>query len=86
MFVPCLILILVFRSTSDLTPAPLPAQVVNVLIHNFFDLLVDFLRGRGLVKRVVNHIGTYSMLELLVLLGWDDGSGAGHDVVRPIAP
>ncbi len=63
-------------------PAPLdPAQagyfrkVVQVLIQRKYQALVEYCAARGIITKLVNHIGLYSVMELLIMLGWDDGLG-----------
>jgi hypothetical protein len=38
------------------------------------------LQGRGIVQKLVEHIGLYSIMELLIMIGWDDGLGQVNDV------
>ncbi len=55
-------------------------KVVVVLIQRKHDLLVEFIQGKGLVDKLVDRIGLYSVMELLIMIGWDDGLGQVHDV------
>ena len=41
---------------------------------------MQFIQGRGIVEKLVNHIGLYSIMELLIMIGWDDGLGQVNDV------
>jgi len=61
-------------------PPPLdPSQVsyfrktVQVLIQHRYPALVSFCARSGVLDSLVRHLGLYSLLELLIMLGWDSG-------------
>jgi hypothetical protein len=35
---------------------------------------VQYLQGRHIIDKMVRHIGLYSIMELLIMIGWDDGT------------
>jgi len=42
--------------------------------------LVTWMKTQsGIIDKMVNHIGLYSIMELLIMIGWDDGLGQVND-------
>lgn len=56
-------------------------KVVVVLIQKKYDLLVAFLKTqKDVIGKMIHHIGLYSIMELLIMIGWDDGLGQINDI------
>jgi len=53
-------------------------KVVVVLITKKHTQLLEFIQAHGILDKILNHIGVYSIMELLIRVGWDDGSGMSH--------
>jgi len=51
-------------------------KVVIVLINKKHAQLVNFIQQTNQLEKILNHIGLYSIMELLIRVGWDDGN---HD-------
>ena len=45
---------------------------------------IEYIRTHGVLDKLLNHLGVYSVMELLIRIGWDDGSqmGYGMDVME----
>jgi hypothetical protein len=63
-------------------PAPLEpgdcayfCKVVVVLITKKHAQLLEFIQTHNILDKILTHIGVYSIMELLIRVGWDDGSG-----------
>lgn len=63
-------------------PAPLEpgdcayfCKVVVVLITKKHAQLIEFIQSHNILDKILTHIGVYSIMELLIRVGWDDGSG-----------
>ena len=50
-------------------------KVVVVLIQRKHDELVNYIATHNIIDKLVCHIGLYSVMELLIMIGWDDGLG-----------
>lgn len=68
-------------------PAPIdPAhasyfrKVMVVLIQRKYTPLVRYMSTHGTLDKLLAHIGLYSAMELLIMIGWDDGLGGNQDV------
>jgi hypothetical protein len=56
-------------------------KLVVVLIQRKYAQLVQFIQGEpDILQKMINHIGLYSVMELLIMIGWDDGLGQVNDV------
>lgn len=55
------------------------SKVLLVLINKKRSEIVDFVRKTKQLDKILNHIGLHSVMELLIRMGWDDGTqdGAG---------
>ena len=51
-----------------------------VLIQRKYDSLVKYIQSHGVIDKLVAHIGLYSIMEILIMIGWDDGLGQVNDV------
>eukprot|EP01083_Nonionella_stella_P048399 129431_1 len=52
---------------------------VSVLIQRKHAELIQFIKEHSyIVDHIIRHIGTHSIMELLIMLGWDDGSEQDH--------
>ena len=51
-----------------------------VLIQRKYDSLVKYIQSHGIIDKLVTHIGLYSIMEILIMIGWDDGLGQVNDV------
>jgi len=71
-------------------------KVVVVLIQRKYEPLLLYMQSHpNTVDSLVHHIGLYSVMELLIMIGWDDGMGQqqhaintnnedGRGVIEPI--
>jgi len=50
-------------------------KVIVVLIGQKHGKLVNFIQETDQLKKILTHIGLYSVMELLIRVGWDDGGG-----------
>jgi hypothetical protein len=50
------------------------------LIQRKYDALVRYLSAHGSLSKFLKHIGLYSIMECLIMIGWDDGLGGQQDV------
>lgn len=50
-------------------------KVVVVLIGQKHGQLVNFIQETNQLEKILTHIGLYSVMELLIRIGWDDGGG-----------
>jgi len=50
-------------------------KVVVVLIGQKHGQLVNFIQETEQLDKILKHIGLYSVMELLIRIGWDDGGG-----------
>lgn len=48
-------------------------KVLQVLIQRKYAELVSFCAARGVLDALLRHLGLYSVLELIIMLGWDSG-------------
>ena len=55
-------------------------KVMVVLIQRKYDSLVKYIQSHGIIDKLVTHIGLYSIMEILIMIGWDDGLGQVNDV------
>ena len=55
-------------------------KVMVVLIQRKYDNLVKYIQSHGIIDKLVTHIGLYSIMEILIMIGWDDGLGQVNDV------
>ena len=55
-------------------------KVMVVLIQRKYEALVRYIQSHGIIDRLVTHIGLYSIMEILIMIGWDDGLGQVNDV------
>lgn len=61
-------------------------KVVVVLIGKKQAELVQFIQETGQLEKLLNHIGLYSVMELLIRIGWDDGNGAEQVESKSLDP
>jgi serine/threonine-protein phosphatase 6 regulatory subunit 3 len=61
-------------------PAPLDPstvsyfrKVLQVLIQRQYTELVSFCSRNGILDKLLRHLGLYSILEILIMTGWDSG-------------
>jgi hypothetical protein len=73
-----------YPSPMDPSFASYFRKVLVVLIQRKYDSLVNYIRTHGIIDKLVNHIGLYSIMEILIMIGWDDGQssslGLSNDV------
>jgi len=50
-------------------------KVIVVLIGQKHGQLVNFIQETNQLEKILKHIGLYSVMELLIRIGWDDGGG-----------
>lgn len=50
-------------------------KVVVVLLTKKHAQLVSYIQSHNVLDKTLTHIGVYSIMELLIRIGWDDGSG-----------
>ena len=55
-------------------------KVMVVLIQRKYDPLVKYIQSHHIIDKLVAHIGLYSIMEILIMIGWDDGLGQVNDV------
>ena len=55
-------------------------KVMVVLIQRKYDALVRYIQSHAIIDKLVQHIGLYSVMEILIMIGWDDGLGQVNDV------
>lgn len=55
-------------------------KVMVVLIQHKYEPLVRYIQEHGIIDKLVQHIGLYSIMEILIMIGWDDGLGQVNDV------
>jgi len=53
-------------------------KVLQVLIQRKYAELVAFCAAHGVLDRLLRHLGLYSVLELIIMLGWDSGLMEGQ--------
>ena len=55
-------------------------KLMVVLIQRKYDALVKYIQSHHIIDKLVAHIGLYSIMEILIMIGWDDGLGQVNDV------
>lgn len=50
-------------------------KVVVVLLTKKHSQLISYIQSHNILDKTLTHIGVYSIMELLIRIGWDDGSG-----------
>ena len=55
-------------------------KLMVVLIQRKYDPLVKYIQSHHIIDKLVAHIGLYSIMEILIMIGWDDGLGQVNDV------
>ncbi len=50
-------------------------KVVVVLITKKHPQLINYIQRTNQLEKMLTHIGLYSVMELLIRIGWDDGGG-----------
>jgi hypothetical protein len=60
-------------------------KVMVVLIQRKYEPLVKYMATHGTLDKLLKHIGLYSIMEILIMIGWDDGLGGTQDVAWLVA-